>query len=329
MSTAGVLALTASAVRANFSQNFNTDPSLTGGVSGSSGYYVGGTSFDDGLVAAGFNHTAFTGNAGSGNPFTSSTNVVAGIGAGGAGDNAVAQIVADQDLATAYWYSGFWFDTTLDANVLASQNLADISIFADVKAPTGAVYAIKVEWGNGPYGGGGAWEFLGTGTGNWQSIGGPLNLATPHFANPSGNVFNFGQNNEVNGGYTFVAAYRDEQATWGTGGTLLVDNINVVGMTNFGIAPPPVLGDYNDNGVVDAADYVVWRNGDSPDDSQAGYNLWKANFGSPPGSGSGLGSGAVPEPNSLVLVGLALLAAGHRCLKRSKSSKFPSIGTIV
>lgn len=63
------------------------------------------------------------------------------------------------------------------------------------------------------------------------------------------------------------------------------------------------LGDYNDNGTVDAADYVVWRkNGGSQD----GYNLWRANFGRTAGSGSALPSAeplsaAVPEPATLLL----------------------------
>jgi hypothetical protein len=81
-----------------------------------------------------------------------------------------------------------------------------------------------------------------------------------------------------------------------------------------------VNGDYNNNGKVDAADYVLWRNGDSPDSSQAGYNLWKANFGNPPGSGSGLGSSAVPEPSTLRLMGVLLigLATGSRRAGRGR-----------
>jgi sulfatase modifying factor 1 len=71
-----------------------------------------------------------------------------------------------------------------------------------------------------------------------------------------------------------------------------------------------LIWDYNTNGAVDAADYVVWRNGDSPDDTQTGYNLWKANFGKPTGSGSSLS--AVPEPSTLILT-IAALAALSNC----------------
>jgi hypothetical protein len=63
--------------------------------------------------------------------------------------------------------------------------------------------------------------------------------------------------------------------------------------------PNPLPGDYNFNGVVDAADYVVWRktvgstNDPRADGSgngivdQADYDFWRANFGNTMGAGSG------------------------------------------
>ena len=77
-----------------------------------------------------------------------------------------------------------------------------------------------------------------------------------------------------------------------------------------------VAGDYNGNGVVDAADYVVWRDslggtsltnegaGVSPGVvNQADYDFWKSRFGSTSGSGAGSGTqAAVPEPSTIVLV---------------------------
>jgi hypothetical protein len=46
----------------------------------------------------------------------------------------------------------------------------------------------------------------------------------------------------------------------------------------------------------------------------AHYNLWRANFGKPPGAGSGLGANAaVPEPSSIALLVLGMTAlAGRR-----------------
>ena len=71
----------------------------------------------------------------------------------------------------------------------------------------------------------------------------------------------------------------------------------------------PLLGDYNQNGIVDAADYTVWRDhlgqsislpGENPLAATSGlvdqedYEFWKANFGNTlPGGGSGGGSASL------------------------------------
>jgi hypothetical protein len=65
-------------------------------------------------------------------------------------------------------------------------------------------------------------------------------------------------------------------------------------------------GDYNNDGVVDAADYVVWRKNDI--NGQQGYDDWRVNFGSTAGLGSG--AAAVPEPASIVLALASLLISG-------------------
>jgi hypothetical protein len=70
-----------------------------------------------------------------------------------------------------------------------------------------------------------------------------------------------------------------------------------------------LAGDHNNDGSVDASDYVVWR---KTDGTQAGYDTWRANFGRSGGSGSGAAAGrsaavagapgsAVPEPSAIVL----------------------------
>ena len=45
------------------------------------------------------------------------------------------------------------------------------------------------------------------------------------------------------------------------------------------VMPEPVPGDYNQNGNVDAADYVVWRNGVGTTYTQGDYDVWRAHFG--------------------------------------------------
>ena len=67
-------------------------------------------------------------------------------------------------------------------------------------------------------------------------------------------------------------------------------------------------GDFNHDGNVNAADYVVWRKGLGITYTQNDYGVWRAHFGASlgPGSGSSLPSaeplsGTVPEPASLAL----------------------------
>lgn len=74
--------------------------------------------------------------------------------------------------------------------------------------------------------------------------------------------------------------------------------------------PSELLGDYNENGIVDAADYVVWRKQSGP---PQGYSAWRTNFGVTDGSIGSITGGSqkttVPEPSyacivSLIAIGL-------------------------
>jgi Glycosyl hydrolases family 18 len=59
-------------------------------------------------------------------------------------------------------------------------------------------------------------------------------------------------------------------------------------------------GDFNDDGSVDAADYVAWRKqGGTPD----GYEQWRSNFGESSVNGGGVAARQfVPEPKALLLL---------------------------
>jgi hypothetical protein len=95
--------------------------------------------------------------------------------------------------------------------------------------------------------------------------------------------------------------------------------------TAFIVVPQrPLIGDYNNDGIVDAADYVVWRNAGSndtvPNDDTPGlvdasdYAAWRAHFGNAAsGSSSGISPNLVPEPaGMLFLLGAAALAGMMR-----------------
>jgi hypothetical protein len=84
-----------------------------------------------------------------------------------------------------------------------------------------------------------------------------------------------------------------------------------------------LAGDFNDDGVVDAVDYTVWRNhfGDPTETNinnrgdgqngvdEADYALWKEHYGDSNAEGSGGLVGAVPEPAGVMLLLPILLAA--------------------
>jgi hypothetical protein len=74
-------------------------------------------------------------------------------------------------------------------------------------------------------------------------------------------------------------------------------------------------GDYNGNGAVDAADYVLWRK--TLIDGQQGYGTWRANFRQTAGSGATLPSveplsPGVPEPASALMFLIGVLVMCFR-----------------
>jgi autotransporter-associated beta strand protein len=111
---------------------------------------------------------------------------------------------------------------------------------------------------------------------------------------------------------TDVATFLSTTPTGPAGFTYsLVDNTADTSIDLVVMAAAGVAGDFNSDGVVDSADYAVWRANDGPNNplpndnglttQQDRYNLWVANFGQMAGSGSS-GSLAAPEPGSIVLL---------------------------
>ena len=72
----------------------------------------------------------------------------------------------------------------------------------------------------------------------------------------------------------------------------------------------PFAGDYNGDAVVDAADYVAWRDGFGFIFTQADYDVWKANLSDISGNASVADANvAVPEPATVVLLIVGMMAS--------------------
>lgn len=127
----------------------------------------------------------------------------------------------------------------------------------------------------------------------------------------------FNELQQAAGTWGSLASSADNKRSWFTGlGILNVTEALVVG---------DLGGDFNRDGIVDAADYTVWRDnlGDATDDAlngngdgvpgidSADYALWKMNFGmlAPPPEGAGA---AVPEPTAMLLLLFGCLTLATR-----------------
>ena len=101
----------------------------------------------------------------------------------------------------------------------------------------------------------------------------------------------------------------------------------------FAAATMGVPGDYNQNGTVDAADYVLWRKNlgqmvslenENPSPLTPGfvdtedYDFWRSRFGETSGVGSGAMAGSVPEPGALIGLIVGLACSLHLRVRRSR-----------
>lgn len=216
-------------------------------------------------------------------------------------------------------------NTTTGQATLKNQTGAAVKIdYYEVTSATGALNAMA--WNSFQEQNLGGFP-AGNGSGNgWEQFGGSSSSVigesylTGNSAVANNAAINLGGAFSVGGAHNLVFSY----------GAVLTS------------APNPT-GDYNNNGIVDGADYALWRdtlgqNITLPNDStpgtvtQADYTAWRANFGQIGAGGtstllngfvryvtSGVGSGAaVPEPTSVFLVGIGLsIFAVTGCRKRS------------
>lgn len=134
----------------------------------------------------------------------------------------------------------------------------------------------------------------------------------------------------------FINGVSQATGTWGSLASsadhksALITGTGLLQVTTF-VQPPLLVGDYNGNNVVDAADYVIWRDAlgsatalanrdplNTGNVSQADYNSWRNNFGATlPGAGSLAAEFGVPEPSAFALVSIVAwcLLPGRRNLQ--------------
>jgi autotransporter-associated beta strand protein len=178
-------------------------------------------------------------------------------------------------------------------------------------------------------------------TGNTGVQAGTLSIASPYLADTSdvylttGSTFNLnfaaGSPDVIDS--LFIDGVSQATGTWGAIGSGANHEIGLItgtGLLQVSAFIPPVPGDFNSNGKVDAGDYILWRknsgtNNVLPNDNglgtpveQAHYNLWRDKFGNAPGSGNSTIS-AVPEPGALALLAgsLITLALPRRGCRRA------------
>ncbi|MGD9637382.1 MAG: hypothetical protein AB7U97_29185 [Pirellulales bacterium] len=111
------------------------------------------------------------------------------------------------------------------------------------------------------------------------------------------------------------------------------DTVERLGVVAYDAIAASVLGDYNGNGIVDTADYTLWRDKlgapagslANRDPSNSGvinagdYTYWKTRFGATSGAGSGAITSAantVPEPAASWIAVLGCVTVGSACRRR-------------
>jgi uncharacterized protein YjbI with pentapeptide repeats len=112
-----------------------------------------------------------------------------------------------------------------------------------------------------------------------------------------------------------------------------LSNLYTTGEITF-LAAAGLPGDFNGDGTVDAADYVVWHKGLGTTYTQAAYDVWRTYFGQPAGicAAIGMSSAAVPESATArmaIIVGIFAVCTRRRAAKPSTRSHVILIRTAA
>ena len=225
--------------------------------------------------------------------------------------------------------SGFNWDTavTLTGDALTALSLA----LADNKANYQLVYDVTYNTASIPQSAG--LSFINqsiaiqNAAGTWSQVDSVGNASgrsnqTIHVAIPLSNF------TTLTAGSNSYNLYIALNGNWGTAAaTVFFDNIKLINLL------VPLTGDFDHNGKVDAADYILWRQTlgsttDSRADANfngivdaADYQLWRSNFGSTSTSGgASLDLAQVPEPTAVLLICAAAFVIASFPRRRETSS---------
>lgn len=142
-----------------------------------------------------------------------------------------------------------------------------------------------------------------------------------------GSNVSLGSELSIGDGYNTTVDARDLAFTYS-----LENGVKMLGVVEY-ISPPGTVGDYNNDGMVNVADYTLWRDNLGGDSSvlannniagtvtSAHYIQWQSNFGNTPGTGAlADGTSPVPEPAAwgmlllcVCMVGVARAAQVRAC----------------
>jgi hypothetical protein len=121
----------------------------------------------------------------------------------------------------------------------------------------------------------------------------------------NGNAYNIYANHAFETNLVPDTVWFDTSDNVNESNSIVLDSLNISASVF-----PSLTGDFNHDGIVDAADYIVWRQGGAAY-TQNDYNNWRANFGQTifgTASGASLNGGTVPETMPLAILLCAYLA---------------------
>jgi autotransporter-associated beta strand protein len=150
------------------------------------------------------------------------------------------------------------------------------------------------------------------------SLGGTLNVSLINSFTPAvGQTFDLLDWGTLVGSFSAVQLPALPSGLWWN-----TSQLYTTGTLSVAAASP---ADFNHNGIVDGADYLMWRKGLGTTYTPSDYNTWRTQFGETAGMGAAaaMANTAIPEPATLLQIILAASSCLCPCRRRSTASASP------